>query len=255
MAFRDKVVLITFAGSDIGKACADHFHDHWADLVLVDRNVEKLEGTVKKIKKLDPEAPILIISADIVTDAKRIIDETIKKYKRLDVLINNSDYGDYGTIETTSMETYDALMNTNTRAVLELTQLATPHLIKVKGNIVNVSSVCGMRAFTNRLAYSMSKAALDQFTRCVALELAPKGVRVNSVNPGAIINEFHSNTGMSGAQYKAHIQKTSRLYPLQRVGKSQEVVEAIAFLASDKGSFITGTCMPIDGGISISSPH
>lgn len=115
------------------------------------------------------------------SDTQKIMDETIKHFGRLDILVNNAGVIEMGSIENTSLDQYDRVMNVNVRAMYQLTMLATPHLIETKGNIVNVSSVNGMRSFPGVLAYNISKAAVDQFTRCVALELAPKQVRVNSV--------------------------------------------------------------------------
>lgn len=119
-----------------------------------------------------------------------MISETIKKYNRLDVLINNAGIIESGTIETTSLEQFDRVMSTNIRSIYNLTMLAVPHLIKTQGNIVNISSVNGIRSFPGVLAYNISKAAVDQFTRCVALELALKNVRCNSVNPGVTVTNL-----------------------------------------------------------------
>ena len=105
------------------------------------------------------------------------------------------------TIENTSLEQYDRVMNVNVRAIYQLTMSATPELIKTQGNIVNISSVNGIRSFPGVLAYNISKAALDQFTRCIALELAPKQVRVNSVNPGVTITELQKRGGLSDEKY------------------------------------------------------
>ena len=114
----------------------------------------------------------------------RSYSETVDKMGSLDILVNNAGILEMGTIENSSLEQYDKIMNTNVRAIYQLTMLAVPHLIKTQGCIVNVSSVNGLRSFPGVLAYNISKSALDQLTRCVALELAPKKVRVNSVNPG-----------------------------------------------------------------------
>lgn len=155
-------------------------------LALVGRNADKFEKVTEKIKEAGVENEPLVILADVSVDTERIMAETIGKYKRLDVLINNAGFAKCGTIETTIMDDYDAVMATNIRAVFQLTQLAVPYLIESKGNIVNVSSVCTLRPFTGFLSYNLAKAALDQLTKCVALELAEKGVRVNSVNPAVI---------------------------------------------------------------------
>lgn len=153
-----------------------------------------------------------------------------------------------GTIEDTSLEQYDRVMNTNMRAVYQLTMLAVPELIKTKGSIVNISSVNGIRSFPGVLAYNISKAAVDQFTRCVALELAPKGVRCNSVNPGVIITEIHKRGGMDEEAYAKFLEHSRSTHALGRPGQVEEVSGVIAFLASDKASFITGASLPVDGG-------
>lgn len=106
-----------------------------------------------------------------------------------------------GNLESMKMEDYDLTMNINVSSVINLTQLCLPYLIAEKGSIVNVSSVTGTRSFPGVLSYCMSKAALDQFTKCVALELADKGVRVNSVNPGVIVTNFHRRAGVSEENY------------------------------------------------------
>lgn len=123
-----------------------------------------------------------------------------------------------GTIETTTLDQYDRIMNVNVRALFRLTQLAVPHLIQTKGNIVNLSSVCGIRSFPNVLAYNMSKMAVDQFTNCIALELADKGVRVNSVCPGVIKTELHKRGGMDEEAYERFLEHCKKTHALGRAG-------------------------------------
>lgn len=183
MAFSGKVVIITGASSGIGAEAARDFSKLGASLVLVGRNVENLQKVASECA--DPEK-VLAVQADVTAEEgpKKIIDEALQKFGQIDVLVNNAGILETGSIENTSLEQYDRVMNTNIRSIYALTMLAVPHLIKTVGNIVNVSSVNGIRSFPGVLAYNISKAAVDQFTRCVALELAPKQVRVNSVNPG-----------------------------------------------------------------------
>lgn len=166
----------------------------------------------------------------------------------MDVLINNAGILETGSIENTNMEQFDRVMNTNIRSIFHLTMLAVPHLIATKGNIVNVSSVNGIRSFPNVLAYNISKTAVDQFTRCVALELAPKQVRCNSVNPGVTVTNLHKRGGMNDEAYVKFLEHSRTTHALGRPGNATELAEAIAFLASDAASFITGTNLPVDGG-------
>lgn len=146
------------------------------------------------------------------------------------------------------MDQYDRVMNTNIRSIYHLSMLAVPHLVKTSGNIVNVSSVNGIRSFPGVLAYNLSKACVDQFTRCVALELAPKGVRVNCVNPGVTVTNLHKRGGMDEETYKKFLEHTKTTHALGRAGQADEVANAILFLASDQSSFITGASVPVDGG-------
>ncbi len=113
---------------------------------------------------------------------------------------------------------------------------------------MNVSSVTGLRSFPGVLAYCVSKAGVDQLTRCAALELAAKGVRVNAVNPGVVVTDIHKRGGMTQEQYDAFLEHSKTTHPLGRVGQSPEIAELIFFLASDSASWITGGTYSIDGG-------
>ncbi|XP_035438476.2 3-oxoacyl-[acyl-carrier-protein] reductase FabG [Spodoptera frugiperda] len=249
--FANKVVLITGASSGIGADTAVEFSKLEAKLVLTGRNKENLEKTAQKCEDVSPSKlrPVSVV-ADIVNerDVEELLKETINHFGQLDVLVNNAGIMGLGSIEVTSLDQYDSIMNTNVRGPYYLTMLATPHLIKSKGNIVNVSSVAGIRSFSNVLAYCVSKAALDQFTRCVSLELASKGVRVNAVNPGVIETGIHLRGGVSEEDYAAYLEKCKETHAIGRTGTTKEVADAIIFLASEGASNITGITMPVDGG-------
>lgn len=247
MNFAGKVVIVTGASSGIGAATAVFLSRLGAKLSLTGRNVENLQ---KVSKDCDKAGQTFLVSADLTkeNDIESIVQKTIDHYGQLDVLVNNAGIIETGTIENTSLGQFDRLMNTNVRSIYYLTMLATPHLLKTKGNIVNVSSVNGIRSFPGVLAYNISKAAVDQFTRCVSLELAPKGVRVNCVNPGVILTELQKRGGLNEEQYAAFLERSKTTHALGRPGKPEEVAATIAFLASDLASNITGASVPVDGG-------
>lgn len=247
MNFAGKVVIITGASSGIGAATAVFLSKLGAKLSLTGRNVENLQKVSEDCKK---STTTFSIAADLTkeNDIEKIIKNTVDHYGQLDVLVNNAGIIETGTIENTSLAQYDRLMNTNVRSIYYLTMLAVPHLIQSKGNIVNVSSVNGIRSFPGVLAYNISKASVDQLTRCVALELAPKGVRVNCVNPGVILTELQKRGGLNEQQYAAFLERTKETHALGRPGKPEEVAATIAFLASDLASNITGASVPVDGG-------
>ncbi|CAO1297122.1 unnamed protein product [Diamesa tonsa] len=252
MNFTNKVVIITGASSGIGAGAAEYLSTLGASLVLTGRSKDKLEETAKKCKG----SPLLVVGdVNVEVDRVNIINKTIEKFGKLNVLVNNAGMGEGGDIQSTTMDQYDRIMSTNVRSVFHLTQLAVPHLVATQGNIVNVSSVAGLRSFPGFLAYCMSKAALDQFTKCVALDLAPKNVRVNSINPAVIVTDFFRRMGMSDEAREAFLEKGKETHALGRVGTVQETAHAIAFLASDHATFITGTQLPVDGGKAIMCPN
>lgn len=246
MSFLGKVVLITGSSSGIGTATAHRLAKQGALLALSGRNVENLKAVAKDVG----EDKTFIVPGDVTkeADTENILKKTIEKYGKLDVLVNNAGILETGTIETTSLEQYDRVMNTNVRSIYHLTMLAVPHLIKTQGSIVNVSSVNGIRSFPGVLAYNLSKTAVDQFTRCVALELAQKGVRVNSVNPGVTITNLHKRGGMNDEAYAKFLEHSKTTHAMGRPGQASEIADAIVFLASDAASFITGANLPVDGG-------
>ncbi|XP_060532722.1 3-oxoacyl-[acyl-carrier-protein] reductase FabG-like isoform X2 [Cylas formicarius] len=247
MKFAGKVILITGASAGIGAATAIHFSQLGASLALAGRNQENLN---KVASACNSNSTPLILLAELTNEneTKELLDKTLAHFGRLDVLINNAAVDVLVSIETTTLEDFDRAMDVNVRSVYHLTKLAVPHLIKTKGNIVNISSITGLRAFAGALPYCMSKAALDHFTRCTALHLASKQVRVNGVNPGVIVTNFQINGGMTKEDYKTFIKYAEKTHPLGRPGQPEEVAKVIAFLASDDASFITGASVPVDGG-------
>ncbi|XP_071753798.2 3-oxoacyl-[acyl-carrier-protein] reductase FabG-like [Centroberyx gerrardi] len=248
-SLKGKVTLITGASSGIGAGTSIMFAKLGALLALNGRDVENLAKVAKECTDCGAAEPLLV-PGDLTDEetVKKTVEQTIAHFGRLDVLVNNAGILAIGSIETTGMAQYDKVMNINVRSVYHLTQLCVPHLIKTKGSIINVSSVAGQKSFPGFLAYCMSKSAIDQFTRCTALELASKQVRVNAVCPGVIDTNIFRRTGLDEEQYAQFLEECKQSHPLGRPGEVEEVAHSIAFLASDAASFITGVTLPIDGG-------
>jgi len=246
--FASQTLLVTGATSGIGKATALRFAEAGANVAAVGRNETAL--TELRNELAGRAAQCVTIKLDLAEpeSAKAAVTKTIEQFGGIDVLVNAAGHISSGTIETTSLEAWDAMLNINLRSVFLMMQQALPSLIERRGNIVNVSSVTGLRAFPGVLAYCVSKAGLDQLTRCAALELASKGVRVNAVNPGVVVTEIHKRGGMSEQDYEAFLNHSKTTHPLGRVGEAREIAELILFLASDKAAWITGSTYPIDGG-------
>jgi NAD(P)-dependent dehydrogenase (short-subunit alcohol dehydrogenase family) len=246
--FNGKVALVTGATSGIGQACAIAFAKAGAKVVGVGRNAEALGEVETRIRDLGVE--VLTIQADLAQDAEatRVVERAREVFGGIDILVNAAGHISNGTVENTSLEAWDDMMNVNVRAPFQLMQKAMPSLIERRGNVVNISSVTGLRAFPGVLAYCVSKAALDQLTRCASLELAAKGVRVNAVNPGVVVTEIHKRGGMNDDAYAAFLEHSKTTHPLGRTGRPEEIADLVLFLASDQASWITGATYSIDGG-------
>ncbi len=245
---REKTVIVTGAGSGIGRAAALLFAENGGTVLAVGRDEEKLNSLRDETD--GKTGTVKICLADLREDIQ--IDGFFKtvteNFSQIDVLINAAGIIANGNIENTALDDWDQMMNINLRAVFNMMRKCIPHLEKTKGNIVNVSSVAGTRAFPNILAYCVSKAATDQLTRCSALELAPKGIRVNAVNPGVVVTNLHKRGGMETGQYANFLEHSKTTHPIGRVGEPEEVAELIYYLASEKAGWITGATYEIDGG-------
>ena len=246
--FSNKVVFVTGATSGIGRACAVGFANKGAIVACVGRKSEALDEVAREIQRLGSEAVSIRADLSNESEADEALATAIGKFGGIDVLVNAAGHIASGTIETTALEEWDKMLNVNLRAIFYLMQKASPSLIERKGNIVNVSSVTGLRSFPGVLAYCVSKAGLDQLTRCSALELASKGVRVNAVNPGVVITEIHKRGGMNDDAYAAFLEHSKQTHPLGRVGRPEEIADLVMFLASSRASWITGATYSIDGG-------
>ncbi len=243
-----RCIVITGASSGIGRATALRFAEAKENLVLIGRDRAALAAVAKEADVKGAQAQIVEADLCAAGAAQQTIAAGLDRFSRLDVLVNAAGIIATGTIENTTLAEWDRMMDINVRVIFQLMQAAVPSLVKTKGNIINVSSVTGLRSFPNVLAYCVSKAALDQLTRCAALDLAPKGVRVNAVNPGVVVTNLHRRSGFDEKKYAAFLEHSKTTHPLGRVGKPEEIAELIFFLASDQAGWITGETVSIDGG-------
>jgi len=242
MEYDGKVAIVTGATSGIGMATARKFAEQGGKVAAVGRKKDVLSKIASR--------NIQTYAVDLLNERETaaFVQSVLKDFGQIDVLVNAAGIIASGTVENTTLSDYDLMMNINVRSVFQLMQVALPSIIERKGNIVNVSSVTGLRAFPNVFAYCVSKAAVDQLTRCAALELAPKGVRVNAINPGVVRTNLHRNSGMSEDAYAAFVERSKTTHPIGRVGDPEEIADLILFLASSKAGWITGVTYSIDGG-------
>ncbi|XP_049871971.1 glucose 1-dehydrogenase 2-like [Pectinophora gossypiella] len=250
MSLTNKVAIVTGGSSGIGAAIAVKFVTEGAKVAIVARNEKKLAEVAKKCE-INGSQPLLII-ADVTkeNDAQRIIETTLKKFGKLNILVNNAGIGRSGSIlDKNYLVIFDEVIATNLRSIVYLTHLAAPNIIETKGNIINISSVASMGILgPTSSIYSTSKAGLDHFTRCVALELAPKGVRVNNINPGPVKSDILLNAGFESAAEGIIWEEAKNMTALKRVADADEIADLAVFVASDKGRSITGASLVTDNG-------
>lgn len=247
MDFENKIVLITGAASGIGEETSITFAKNGASVVLVDINENGLNKVSDKIKNSGYATPLTIV-ADVTTDAAKIITKTIEHCQRLDVLVNNAGIVRKNFASTIDLDVFDRIFAVNVRAVIELTKLSIPYLERTKGNIVIVSSIVGLQPEVDIMAYCMSKAAINMYMKCASLEMGPRGVRVNSVNPGLVDTPIFQAMGIDKETAKTILENAKEDYPVGRVGQASDIANAIIFLANEKSSFINGTALVVDGG-------
>ena len=235
----DKAAIVTGAARGIGLATAKLLSENGYRVATVDRDAEEL---TKALSEIDGA---LRVDADVSVpeDVDRMIAETLAAFGRIDALVNNAGVADFGPIEETDFQRWRTVMETNLDGVVLCSQAATPALRETHGAIVNIASISGLRASTLRVAYGTSKAAVMQLTLQQAAELGEYGIRANCVAPGPV------RTKLAMAVHSPEIIAAYHdAIPLNRYGSESEIAEVIAFLCSDKASFVTGQIIAADGG-------
>lgn len=250
MSFANKVVLLTGASTGIGAAAALKFAKEKANLVIVGLLEDKMCEVGQKCS--EEGANVLCFTADVTNEKQmqHVVRSTIKQFCKLDVLVNNAGIlRPEGILDDKAMDSYDKVMAVNLRAPFYLTHICAPHLIRSKGNIVNIASIVALGIVLQKsFAYIMSKAALQHFSECCALELGPKGVRVNTVNPGLVYTEIAQNSNLDNQGVNEFFQNYVKSAPLGKICHASEIADLIAFVASDVAHSITGSAHVMDNG-------
>lgn len=243
----DRVAVVTGAGTGIGRAASIALaRDGWT-VFAVGRRTEPLESLSRSTELIRP------LPADVVRarDRRLIVETPLEACGRLDLLVNNA--GAFGPtpIDELDEATLDRMLQVNLSAPLMLTREALSALSSPGGSIINVTSTMAHKAAPGILAYAVGKAALEHATRCLALELAPRGIRVNAVSPGPVETDVLAAAGMDEEQVAEHQRIMREAVPLGRLGQPEEIASWIVRLAAPTAAWLTGHVLDVDGGMSV----
>ena len=243
----NKVAVITGGGKGIGLGIAKIFAEEGATVIIAGRHEDTLKTACEENNGLS------YVVADITKseDVKKIVDYTRGKFGRMDILVNNAGWCPVKPITEITMQDYDNAFDLDVRALVDMTIQSLDLIKESHGNIVNISSVGGQHPGPNLSMYVGAKAAVENFTKAWAVELAPFGVRVNAIAPGAIETDIWKVPGLTEEEAKAHREQSEANIPMKRMGRPEEIGRAALFLVDDENSYVTGSVLTVDGGISI----
>jgi NAD(P)-dependent dehydrogenase (short-subunit alcohol dehydrogenase family) len=249
MRLQGKVAVITGGASGIGRATALRFSKEGAAVALFDRDPIRGEQVVQEIRASGCPALLLVLDVSVEQQVQEGIRKTAAEFRKLDILVNNAAAFVFGSYDVAQPD-WDRVLSVNVKGAALCAKYAVEKMIENgRGAIVNVNSISGFIAQDSSLPYSTSKAALLGLNRCLAMDLARHNIRVNAVAPGCIDTpQLRADAQRAGMTYEEDLALEGPLHLLNRFGTADEVANAILFLASDEASFITGTCLMVDGG-------
>jgi len=251
MSLEKKVVIVTGAGSGIGAATAKHFAKQGAQVIVSDINKENANNIFTEIIEADGDAETIIANVSTYSDVQNLINQVVKQYGQLDVMVNNAGIGNKQLLKTAehTLEDWENVIAVNQTGVFYCMKTALTQMSKQGfGNIVNVASLAGLKASGKNLAYAASKFAVVGMTKSAALEYAGKNIRINCVCPGYTRSALFDQ--VLEIDESMH-DKLLKYIPMRRYGQPEEIAEAIVWLASEKTAFMTGQSITLDGGISL----
>ncbi|MEO1654985.1 MAG: glucose 1-dehydrogenase [Bacteroidota bacterium] len=241
-----KVAIITGASRGIGESMAQAFGQAGAKVVISSRKQEALDDVAQGLQKEGLEVEPIAAHNGKVEDLENLLNKSVARFGKVDILVNNAATNPaFGPVMNTEEAAFDKIMEVNVKGMFELSKKAHAELKKNKGNIINISSVAGIRPDEKTGIYSVSKAAVLSLTRVMARDWAADGIRVNAICPGLI------RTKMSEALWKneAVYNQIMHFVPMKRIGEPEEMATLAVFLASDAGSYCTGGAYVADGGL------
>ncbi|WP_026961469.1 SDR family NAD(P)-dependent oxidoreductase [Alicyclobacillus herbarius] len=247
----NKVAVITGAGSGIGQAAAVQFAKEGAKVMVVDLRADAAKETVAKIKESGGVAHSVVCDVSRAKDVKRVIDETLAAFGRIDILFNNAGIVLPKFIEEIEEDEWDHLFAVNVKGYFLFIKYALPYIRATKGSIINMGSMTGLAGQKRNPAYSATKGAVAALTRSLAIDLAPEGIRVNSICPAGVLTPLLEKWFAEQDNPEEFRRGQDLSHMLGRTARPEEIASVAVFLASEEASFITGQSIPVEGGATI----
>ena len=250
MKLQGKYALVTGAGSGIGQATALLFAQEGAHIIAADMNAEALQATQQKMAERGLQVETVVLNVTDEARVKTVIDQTLERCGRVDLLLNIAGIGSTQTAVDTDLETWERVFAVNVRGTFLMSKYLLPSMIQQNyGVIINMASVAGLVGLPDRAAYCASKAAVIGLTRAMAVDHVKQGIRVNAICPGTVDSPWVGRLLDAADDAAEARRKLVARQPMGRLGQPEEIAEAALYLASDAASFITGTTLAIDGGL------
>lgn len=243
---KNKIAIVTGGASGIGFAIAEKFVENHITTIIIGRNKDKLKSAKSQLGKYCFTLPF---DLNNLADIPKLVNQIMEKHKKIDILVNNAGINLKKEFTEVTDEDFQHIMHTNVSAMFSLSREVIKCMLeKGSGSIINISSMASQYGLPKVIAYSASKAAIEGMTRAMAVELSPKGIRVNCIAPGFIATDMSAKALNNDKERKAKVMSRT---PMGAMGKPSDIGDAAVFLASDASKYITGVVLPVDGGNSI----
>ncbi len=256
LELQDRVAIVTGGSKGMGRATALALAAEGCDLCLVARDAEVLEKTADDIRAASGRQ-VITVAGDVARAelAQEVVAATVEQFERLDIVLNNAGGPAMGSFLDQDEEAWEAALQTNLRSVVRFTRAAVPHMkARGWGRVINITSTLAKEPTAPMVLSATARAGVSAFSKAIAAELAPEGITVNTVCPGGVLTErlvglVEEGARRQGVDYEEQLKTSQALIPMDRFAAPEEIADVIVFLASERGAYVTGASLMVDGAL------